>query len=192
MGSEREADFYDQNFAPTMVPLITNPWLPIWLLACQWLEADLPAQLADIGCGAGRFAQLLHERGWKGDYLGLDFSPRTIRAARRMGLPPRYRFEVSDLRTNDVAWRLRDRGTVVALETLEHITADLKLIEELPQHTRIIFSVPNFDSDAHVRHLEPKYAYERYAPLVEYRRIGQVDLSPPAGRLVSMFEGWRR
>lgn len=37
------------------------------------------------------------------------------------------------------------------LEVLEHLSKDRKVLMRLPKRSRIIFSVPNFDSASHVR-----------------------------------------
>lgn len=53
---------------------------PAYAAAAHAVDGDLP--LLDIGCGIGLLGFYLRERGWRGDYLGLDFDERKIAAAR--------------------------------------------------------------------------------------------------------------
>jgi len=62
------------------------------------LPAILPsARILDLGCGNGELARQLHQRGFQGSYLGLDFSAGLLADAAQ-GLPPeQFRFLQADL-----------------------------------------------------------------------------------------------
>lgn len=59
------------------------------------LEAGVGTEVGDVGCGPGRLAPYLAERGLRP--RGVDLSPEMIRVARRDH--PRYSFEVADVRS---------------------------------------------------------------------------------------------
>nr|CAI78552.1 hypothetical protein [uncultured Chloroflexota bacterium] len=55
------------------------------------------ARILDLGCGNGELARQLHQRGFQGSYLGLDFSAGLLAEAAR-GLPEaHFRFRQADL-----------------------------------------------------------------------------------------------
>ncbi len=59
------------------------------------------ARLLDLGCGNGELARQLHQRGFQGSYLGLDFSAGLLAEALQ-GLPPEhFRFHQTDLASPD-------------------------------------------------------------------------------------------
>jgi tRNA (uracil-5-)-methyltransferase TRM9 len=54
-------------------------------------------RILDLGCGNGELARQLHQRGFQGSYLGLDFSAGLLADAAQ-GLPPeQFRFLQADL-----------------------------------------------------------------------------------------------
>jgi tRNA (uracil-5-)-methyltransferase TRM9 len=55
------------------------------------------ARILDLGCGNGELARQLHQRGFQGSYLGLDFSAGLLAEATR-GLPgEQFHFQAADL-----------------------------------------------------------------------------------------------
>lgn len=54
---------------------------PVYAAVADVVDGDEP--LLDIGCGLGLLGLYLRERGWRGDYLGLDFDESKIAEARR-------------------------------------------------------------------------------------------------------------
>lgn len=187
----READFYDEILAdPDALanrPLETSPWLPLYRQAAGMVGGRSP--VVDLGCGTGRFAQLLAERKCR-SYRGVDFSARAIGECYRLKLSG-YKFEVVDLRE----WQ---PGTVealtafVCLEVLEHIDDDRGVVAKVPPGHRFVGSVPNYDSEAHVRTFPSASSlWERYSHLLTFRRWSLIDAGP-RGKAIHLFEGIRR
>ncbi len=87
-----------------------------------------PATVLDVGCGNGRLARLLEERGGHTEYTGVDRDPRLLALARKSTAPlarTRCRFLQADLA--DPSWT-RVLGpeeprfqAVVCLATLQHL-----------------------------------------------------------------------
>jgi len=88
------------------LPLEKSPWRKLYTLAAEaCLSSDADVQISDLGCGAGRFARLLFERGHR-RYVGVDFSSVRIEEARRY--VPKFCFVCADLlgsRVPDSVWQ---------------------------------------------------------------------------------------
>ena len=96
-------------------------------LRADWVEAQVkrhfavvpPADMLDIGCGAGLLSEALAKKGFS--VLGLDAAPAAIRAAEThaagQNLPLRYRLG----RLEDVLAEGQNFPVVTALEVIEHI-----------------------------------------------------------------------
>jgi SAM-dependent methyltransferase len=116
-----------------------------------------PARLLDFGCGLGHYGELL-ERSFPGrfDYVGCDYSPEMVEAARRQW--PGREFEVNDLFANrldlgsfdvilagallDVVGEL-DRGLDTLLATpVPHIVLHRQRITDGPSRTEVASGYP--------------------------------------------------
>lgn len=80
------------------------------------LELDFKSVI-DFGCGFGDLLDHLRERGWSGDYLGLDIVPEFIAEARLRHRGPGVEFRELDVTTEP----LQDRAELgVAIGLLNH------------------------------------------------------------------------
>jgi 2-polyprenyl-3-methyl-5-hydroxy-6-metoxy-1,4-benzoquinol methylase len=156
-----------------MLPLEESPWRELYEVAAAMISSSRP--VVDLGAGTGRFAEQLRRRG-HGSYTGVDFSPAAIDECRRyvplfdVDTDWNAEFEVCDLRdwTADAD---RASGTVfVCLETLEHLADDRDLVRRIPVGHQFVFSVPNHESEAHLRIFKDVGdAWRRYGDLLEFR-----------------------
>jgi trans-aconitate 2-methyltransferase len=107
------------------------------------IDAEAPASVVDLGCGAGNLTRLLKER-WPGaDVLGVDSSPEMIAAASAAGV----RFEVGAIEH----WAGR-ADVVVSNAALQWVPGHVDLLPRLAASARswFAFQVPgNFDEPSH-------------------------------------------
>ena len=115
--------------------------------------ADAPAEVVDLGCGAGNLTGLLAERWPDARVVGLDSSPEMIAAAQKSapGLGQPVTYAVADLRD----WRPEQPVDVlVSNATLQWVPGHLELLPSLVAAVRpggwFAFQVPgNFDEPSH-------------------------------------------
>jgi SAM-dependent methyltransferase len=121
------------GFPATLVhgdPLVLDRWF--------WLKARLPKtrngeRLLDIGCGSGAFSIGAALRGYHA--LGLSWDDRNQSAANERAIyckASSAQFEVLDIRELDRRTDLVGGfDVVICLETIEHVTEDLKLMRAM-------------------------------------------------------------
>ena len=185
MTHELDATHYDRVFAASKeysLPAADAPWAPLW----KWLAARIRKQefVLDLGCGPGHLAELLQLGGHSPErYIGVDFSGEALRQARRRA--PGFTFLQRELR-HAVRNLPPAPFTAVCCEVLEHITADLELLEALPARTRVLATVPSFDTVGHVRH------FTNFAAVcTRYESVIDLSLVVRIGRCFG-FSGVRR
>lgn len=184
MISAAPAEWYDAVLpgSRAMAPLEESSALPVYETALALLP-NLP--VVELGCGTGRFAKLCG--GW---YAGFDFAPKVIEEARRYC--PGHRFEVADIRYWEHGPDLPDECCYVLLEVLEHLDDDRDALMRIPPGLPVVFSVPNFWSESHVRRFyQPSHVFERYGDLLDFEAWQAVSF-PMLGRRIHVFRARTR
>jgi SAM-dependent methyltransferase len=92
---------------------------PVYAAAAAVLGDD-ETPLLDIGCGLGLLGCYLRERGFRGDYLGLDFDSSKINAA-RAATPPYERLAFADNRAQSLP---PFTGHVALIDVLHYLRRD--------------------------------------------------------------------
>ena len=173
-----DAAWYDQAMtepgAPAMLPLESSPWLSVYSEIARMIDPN--EEVVDLGCGTGRFIELLYRQGHYARVTGVDWSAAALAEAERYavtrdGEPPEPEWQLTPLES----WRpdpLRAGNTVfTCMEVLEHLEDDRALVARVPPGHRLIFSVPNFDSESHLRVFRSvSEVWKRYDRLVDFRR----------------------
>ena len=169
MGCEMDSDYYDGNYGRDKkyhAHYKDSKYLTIFNVAKGMLSEIKNPQILDLGCGSGQFAHMLWDSGYL-CYSGVDFSKEALGIAQ--GLSPQV-FEWADIREYQPNWD--NFNVVVILEVLEHLNEDRELIVKIPAGKHIIFSVPSFDDEAHVRTFRNKpQVHERYDDLIDISEI---------------------
>jgi 2-polyprenyl-3-methyl-5-hydroxy-6-metoxy-1,4-benzoquinol methylase len=144
----------------------------IWRKALSQISKIKP--IVDMGCGVGMLAELCKETGHKYE-AGFDFSSIAIEKARKR--VPHTRFEQIDFNKADISFHT-DGYVFVFFEILEHLEEDLKLLSQIKPRNKIFISVPNFDSESHVRHFDSMHdVFRRYGGIIRitYEETFQVS-----------------
>lgn len=153
MGQQQDADFYNTRLERVMIPYEESPWRPIYDSIVSYLQESFDdpnqSQILDIGCGTGRCAEAIRRAGFR-NYLGIDFSSTRIEEAKRY--VPELKFMTLDVCSQEATSLFWKFNTFILTEFLEHIEGDIDIIKNIPSGALVLFSVPNFDSAAHVRY----------------------------------------
>jgi trans-aconitate methyltransferase len=182
------ASWYDQVLpgSRALDPLESSSALPVYQTARAMLTRD---PIIDLGCGTGRFAELLHRSGFS-KYRGFDFAPSVVEEAR--SYCSAFEFDTADIREWEHGPDLPDVCCYVLLEVLEHLDDDCDALERIPPGCPVVFSVPNFWSESHVRrYLQPRHVFDRYGHLLGFD-AWQAVAFPTPGRRIHVFRGYRR
>lgn len=170
-----------------MDPLEECSALPVYEAALEFVPR-LP--VVDLGCGTGRFAELLRRSGVTG-YRGFDFAPAVIEEARRY--VPSFEFDVADLREWEHGPEMPDECCYVILEVLEHLDDDRDLLARLQPGQPVVFSVPNFWSESHVRVFPTaEDAIDRYGDLLDFGPHKSIEFDTSDRNTIHVFSAVRR
>jgi 2-polyprenyl-3-methyl-5-hydroxy-6-metoxy-1,4-benzoquinol methylase len=130
----------------------------------------------EVGCGAGDLAEMIIAKGI--GYSGFDFSPKAIEKARQRNASGN--FFVADA-ASPASYQTAYDG-IVCCEVLEHIDADLSVVDNWRPGSLCICSVPNFGYESHVRYFRSEQeVVSRYGRLIDIRDISRLASSPSAG-----------
>jgi SAM-dependent methyltransferase len=189
-GSERPDHYYDAAYAESEEYRRHYADSKYFFLWCVLIDRIQPAQvrcLLDIGCGPGQLASFLRDRGLA-KYVGIDFSHECIRMA--TSVCPNFEFLCHDAFTSEVFDTL-NYDVAIATEFLEHVDADLVILDRIRPGTRMYGSLPNFPHPAHVRHFNSaKEVYERYSSRFTGFRVDEFPFGS-GGMSFFVFEGVR-
>jgi len=148
MGNVAECgvEWYDSAVELALLPLEKSPWKELYRTVVELLPVlEESGRIVDLGCGTGRLARLLCDKGYR-SYIGIDFSQ--VRISESARYVPDFEFVKADV----FEWKGYRLGDVILiLEVLEHIIDDLGLLNGLPIGSDIVISVPNFMTKSHVR-----------------------------------------
>lgn len=173
-----DAAWYDwamtEPDAPAMLPLEESPWLAVYTEVAQWIDPH--EEVVDLGCGTGRFVELLYRRGHYARVTGVDWSEAALAEAAGYARPQHHEaVQPVWQQTPLEEWKpdpLRAGNTVyTCIEVLEHLDDDRELVSRVPPGHRLLLTVPNFDSESHLRVFRSvSDVWERYDRLVDIRR----------------------
>jgi len=169
VGTEQPAEFYDARMERVSLPYEESPWRAVYDTVVSLMPPEPAIPILDVGCGTGRCAEALRRAGYT-DYAGFDFSP--ARVAEAATYVPQFEFSVVDVFSDAAAPHFENRSAFVVTEVLEHVEGDLEIIRLIPEGGVVIFSVPTFDSEGHVRSFPtPSSVQERYGELLAIDEI---------------------
>jgi trans-aconitate methyltransferase len=185
VSSVLQADWYDrvmvEDGSPAMLPLEESPWLEVYEAVAAMIDPH--EEVVDLGCGTGRFLELLSRRGHYAHVTGVDWSSSALaEAADYFGGT-----QAPTLIRQDLAEWQPDPGRAgntiyVCTEVLEHLEDDVGLVRRIPPGHRLLCTVPNFHSESHLRvFASVGDIWARYDALLTFRSWRLVEKSEQRG-----------
>ncbi|MCP4267544.1 MAG: class I SAM-dependent methyltransferase [Candidatus Brocadiaceae bacterium] len=175
---EYKADFYDKMYKKGGyqgvydLPVKRSYYYPLFkviLKKIRKLPLSLP-RILEVGAGTGGLAEMILRHGYS--YKGFDFSSVAIEnAVRRTGRSDC--FVVAD--AYEQSSYIDDYNTIICTEVLEHAEEDLRIIKQWQKDSFCICSVPNFDSESHVRFFRTEdEVFKRYSSAIHIEKIYKI------------------
>lgn len=208
MGTELDNNWYNEVFKTGgseymyFLKYDKTPWYPIWKIIVARIKELGAINILDIGCGPGQFADCLLSEITNADassnilpqlkYTGIDFSSVAIDFANKLNLSAS--FIVADATSYD--YSQVDYDLVVTTEFLEHITDDLGVLSKIKTGSVILATLPNQDSEGHVRFLSKntntaksqiKKRYSGLCKIVSIKKFSYVNNRDNADFLIEMI-----
>jgi SAM-dependent methyltransferase len=131
------------------------------------------ANVADLGCGCGRFTGVMVDKNQKPEvYLGVDMSHDRIKAAKAAF--PGWSFIYGDFNDPKVRQEYERREAYLMLNVLDVIEDDLGFLETVPPGKPVIFSLPRTEREGSLRFFPDMFSLrERYSSLMSIRSVGR-------------------
>lgn len=174
MGEEQNNEYYNKVFKDSnryhqSWDKVHPSYKILWEKSIDLLTQNNIKNVLDIGCGMGQMSELTHIHNIQ--YKGIDFSEYAIEFCKSKNYPNQI-FEVADA----LKYKYNDEiEGYVTHEFLEHIKDDLQVLNNLKPHKFILLSVPNFDSQGHVRWFtDVKNVQDRYSPYIKNFTVEKV------------------
>jgi len=208
MGTELDNNWYNEVFKTGgseymyFLKYDKTPWYPVWKIIVARIKELGAINILDIGCGPGQFADCLLSEITNADassnilpqlkYTGIDFSSVAIDFANKLNLSAS--FIVADATSYD--YSQVDYDLVVTTEFLEHITDDLGVLSKIKTGSVILATLPNQDSEGHVRFLSKntntaksqiKKRYSGLCKIVSIKKFPYVNNRDNADFLIEMI-----
>ena len=169
---------------------LKSSYYPVYEKIVELLKEMKPEGVVDLGCGSGQLARMVFGAGMDFRY-GLDFSPKMIDLARKLNPEIAQRFQCQDFFIKELL--LNADICIVMTEVLEHLEDDLKLLEKIPSSCPIIFSVPSYITQSHVRAFRSDHeVMERYRGLIRFNKIIPIVMNIEQDFKIFVCEGVKR
>lgn len=155
MGQELNKEFYNETYTNGGSEQIyfkdfsETPWVNVWSEIINEIKINNYKNVLDIGCGPGQFASFLFTKVGFINYFGVDFSEVAIDFAKKN--VPEFSFLCANAKEFD--FTSIDYDVVVITEFLEHVEWDIELLLKLKKGVLVLATLPNMDSEGHVKFL---------------------------------------
>jgi SAM-dependent methyltransferase len=194
MGRELDNNYYDQiykngghNKKYFEDAHLIKEYYPSWEIAYKYIKDNDIDFVIDLGCGPGHLSSIFSKKD-NINYIGYDFSEVAIQQAiKRNETNKNNKFIIKDLKEfeNDSECKF-----YTSFEFLEHISFDKDILSKLNKGDVIIFSVPNYDSDGHVRFFKNESEIEkRYGDILNLEKI---SITKVKSHKIFIYKGERK
>jgi len=148
---------------------LIKEYYPSWKIAYEYIKNNNIGYVIDLGCGPGHLSSLFKLED-NINYIGYDFSEVAIKqAVKRNENNKNNKFIVKDL--SDYGMN-EECSFYTSFEFLEHISFDRDIIKKMSIGDEIIFSVPSYDNNGHVRFFKTELDVEnRYGDILSLKKL---------------------
>ncbi|MGI8574480.1 MAG: methyltransferase [Egibacteraceae bacterium] len=180
------AGWYDEHYRLTLdkydIDAADSVYRPVWEVIVS--RIDPTATVLELGCGTGQLGRMLIDRGLAG-YCGFDFSEVAVELARKR--IPGLEVEIADARTTRLVIDF-SYDTALCTEVLEHLDDDMAVLRRIRPGTRMLATVPNFDSTSHLRYFaDEQEVVQRYQSVLDNLEVTRIEL--PHGSVIFLLDG---
>ncbi len=152
---EKDSKYYDNIFKSTYS---MKRYLDIFKKISSWVGDK---SVLDIGCGTGDLAKYIK------NYQGFDFSEEAIKKAKK--ITPNVWVGNAYHKKN-----YKKADIYVMTEVLEHLN-DIEVLKNIEKGQQIIFSVPSFHDESHLRVYTQTMMKSRYHQLLKIDEIARFN-----------------
>lgn len=146
-------------------------YYPVWSKILDLLDrGDI---ILEVGCGPGQLAKLILDEGY--NYVkGFDFSKEAIGLCKKfLSKTHHSKFNIGNV--YDKKNYQVDYNTVICCEVFEHLDRDIEVLDDIKSGSKIIFTVPNFNSKSHVRYFKTSQeVVDRYSEKISMDVIEEI------------------
>jgi 2-polyprenyl-3-methyl-5-hydroxy-6-metoxy-1,4-benzoquinol methylase len=196
--SEKSPEYYDEIYSldeSYSLPAAQSQYLPVWKKINEKISYD--EDVFDFGCGTGQLMGYLDSMG-KRVCLGIDFSYKAIEIA----LKKSYwlDFIKADLYHSDTYRMTIGSDDIIGnpvcaifSEVLEHLDHDLVPLHHLYPGCHVIFTVPNYLTQSHVRAFANlKEIIDRYDGVIDIKSIDEVMMNKEEDWRIFVVDGIKK
>jgi len=149
-----------------------SPYIKIWRKVLSYIEHS--DTVVDLGCGPGQVMMMMWEFSVK-KYIGFDFSRTALSIARNLILIFKYKNASVEYIDFHKEFFLPYADAYIAIEVLEHLSDDLKVLSKIPFGKKVILTVPNYLGGSHVRKFDTEQeVMDRYSVALDCKEISTI------------------
>jgi len=191
MGKEMGSNFYNEKAKKNSNELAWKTYKDLYHCIVEFLsQVPKNSLVLDLGCGRGCIAYLLYKKGFK-NYVGIDFSSEILLRAKEQ--VPKFKFVVADIKNTETYEPYKECRVFIVSEVLEHIIGDIQVLEKLPQDSLVVFSVPSYSAEAHVRYFRSsKEVKLRYNSVLDFNKGESKVVLSGKGHKIFVFSATRK
>ena len=191
--NEYTVDFYNEAYSVggTSGIYFLDPEKSVYYTT--WLKilenVNINDRICDLGCGPGQFIELALRLGYT-TVLGVDFSKVALNIAKKRKIK-NTELILGNLNDVNLLNSINNKYDIAIIgEVLEHIKDDVLLLSRLGKGKPVIFTVPNFWAESHIRWFNnKKEIITRYKKVVSIEKIDIIKVYPKRKTLIYIAKG---
>jgi SAM-dependent methyltransferase len=165
-GNEKDAEFCNAEWSKILLNNSGryNEEITDWSYIYYYMGINMQGhKVLDVGCGLGHLAKHLTSIGK--DVTALDFSSVALEETAKR-VPGIKTIHANITQHHEL---LIGYDVICFAEVIEHVQDDIGVINAIPKGTEVLFSVPPYGGDGHVRYFDSiEDVHNRYDQLIKF------------------------